>query len=202
MPTSWIGPHRCAVLRLVMATLGKGSTVLSEYLKALNYHEWNQESWEEYAERVGVPDNEAEKQFYRQVIYDHFEHHNVHYPDFNVGDYIFDIKSMSVAYVRDNVGFFNGESLAEMWGVQFDQFEEKNYQYSIYLSMVKNKTPPFPPVLIDASNLVDSGWRIYGRPIHLIEGTHRTSYLLRMAERGIIKWDSEHEFVLLTPKTA
>lgn len=176
--------------------------MLPDNLKALNYHEWDQEKWEDYKSRVCVPDDEAKKQFYRQVVFDHFEHHNDHYPDFDIADYVYEIKKLSVNFVRDNVGFFRGESLAEMWGLQFDQFEEKDNKYSIYQSMAKDKTPPFPPVVIESSKLKDSGWRIYGRPYHLIEGTHRTSYLLRMAQRGIISWESKHDFVLLTPKNA
>ncbi|MCU7875167.1 MAG: hypothetical protein KZQ91_20720 [Candidatus Thiodiazotropha sp. (ex Lucinoma borealis)] len=176
--------------------------MLPDNLKALNYHEWSQEEWEDYNVRVCIPDDEAKKQFYRQVIFDHFEHHNDHYPEFNVDDYDYEIKKLSVSYVRDNIGFFRGESLADIWVLQFDQFEAKDFSYSIYQSMAKDKTPPFPTVVIDSAKRIDSDWRVYGRPLHLIEGTHRTSYLLRMAQRGIISWKSEHDFVYLTPKIA
>ncbi|MGR8981416.1 MAG: hypothetical protein ACU84H_15185 [Gammaproteobacteria bacterium] len=176
--------------------------MLPTEFKALNYHEWDQEEWNDYVVRVGVPENEAKRQFFRQVVYDHYEHHNYHYPDFEIEDYEYEIVRLSVSEVRDNVKFFPGDDLSEMWAIQYDQFEEKDHPYSIYQEMSKNKTPPFPPVIIDSSKLQDNGWRVYGRPMHLIEGTHRTSYLLRMAERNIIGWDSKHEFVLLTPKSA
>ena len=173
--------------------------MLPTELQALNY----QEEWEDYIARVGVPEDEAMHQFFRQVIYDHFEHHNCHFPDFEINDYHYTLTELTVSEVRDKVKFFPGDSLSEMWSVQFDQFfEEDDCSYIIHQEMVKNKTPPFPPIIIDSSKLKDKGWRIYGRPLHLIEGTHRTSYLLRMAERGIITWCSKHEFVLLTPKNA
>lgn len=178
------------------------NTMLPIKLKALNYHKWNQEEWDDYVERVSVPDEEAKRQFYRQVVYDHFEHHNNHYPEFEIDDYDYEIVELTVAEVRDKVSFFRGESIAEMWSLQYDEFEKKNYEYVIYQRMSQDKTPPFPPILIDPAKLVDKEWRIYGRPLHLVEGTHRTSYLLRMAERAIISWDSIHKFVLLTPKTA
>ena len=180
--------------------LDEGKVVLPIDLKALNYHERDQEKWEDYVVRVGVPEDGPIRQFYCQVVYDHFEHHNDHYPDFLIGDYEFKITKLTVADVKNKVRFFNGESLVEMWGFQYDEFEKKDYDYVIFQRMSHEKTPPFPPIIIDSSKLVDNSWREYGRPLHLIEGTHRASYLLRMAERNIIDWESEHDFVLLTHK--
>lgn len=169
-------------------------------LKPLNYREWNQESWEDYVIRVQVPSPEAVRQFYRQVVFDHFEHHNAHYPNFVLEDYEYNIVKFSVKEVEEKFGYFSKKSLVEMWGWQFDGFERKKQGCLIYSEMSRLKTAPFPPVAIESSKLEDESWRIYGRPIHLVEGAHRTSYLLRMAERKIISWGSEHDFVFLTPK--
>ena len=68
----------------------------SEY-KAQNYHEWNQERWDEYFLRLGLPDDEAKRQFFRQVVYDHFEHHNKHYPNFEIEDYEYSLIQLSVS---------------------------------------------------------------------------------------------------------
>lgn len=173
--------------------------MLPDKFKPLNYHEQDHEKWDDYIDRISVPDDEAKRQFFRQVVYDHFEHHNYHYPDFEIDDYNYEIVNLSVLDIRDKVRYFPGVALSQMWALQYDQFEGTNHSYSIYQEMSRNKTPPFPPVIIDSSKLIDKDWRIYGRPLHLIEGTHRTSYLLRMAERDIITWESLHEFVLLTP---
>jgi hypothetical protein len=174
--------------------------MLSGELKALNYNESNMEKWEDYVARVEVPEDKAIRQFYRQVVFDHFVHHNDKYPDFEIDDYSFEIVTFTVNEIRDKVRFFEGESIAEMWREQYDDFERRNDDYIIFQRMFKDKTPPFPPIVIDSDNLADKEGRQYSRPIHLIEGTHRVSYLLRMAEKRIIPWDSKHEFVLLKPK--
>lgn len=175
--------------------------MLNQYLKPLSFGKWDQETWEDYVKRVNVPEERAIREFYRQVIFDHWEHHNDHYPAFEVSDYNYEIVALTVMEVRANVNFFPGEKLEDMWGGQYEWFEEENREYIIYQSMSKNKTPPFPPVIIDTSNLVDDEWRVYGRPLHLIEGTHRVSYLIHMAKRGLVSWDSTHEFVQLSPKS-
>jgi hypothetical protein len=123
--------------------------VLPKELKALNYHELDQEEWDDYVKRIGVPKDEALRQFYRQIVYDHFEHHNDHYPDFYIEDYEYEIVRLSVAEVRDKICFFRGKSLAEMWSLQYDEYEKKNYDYLIFRRMSQDKTPPFPPIIID-----------------------------------------------------
>lgn len=174
-------------------------TMLDQFLKPLRYDQWDREEWQEYCERVGVPEERAVREFYRQVVYDHFDHHNNHYPDFEISDYRFGIIQLTVSGVREHIHFFPGDKVEDMWGAQYDWFEKENQDYIIYQAMSKNKTPPFPPVIIDSSNLIDEGWRTYGRPLHLVEGTHRVSYLIHMAKRGLITWESSHEFVLLSP---
>lgn len=69
----------------------------------------------------------------------------------------------------------------------------------IYQEMSRNLTSPFPPVLLDSSGLADDGWRIYGHPLHLIEGTHRVSYLRHMLAKGLVAPESRHNFVVLRP---
>jgi hypothetical protein len=175
--------------------------VLPPVLKPVGFGTWEKEDLEAYRERLHLPEDEATLQFYRQVVYDHFKHFNDHYPDLNLGDYRIALKQMSAAEAQDQIRFFNNETM-DRWGEQYDEFERRNQDYIIYREMAKHLTPPFPPVLIDPSRLADHGWRIYGRPLHLIEGTHRVSYLRRMLARGIIPAHSRHDFVLLSPHWA
>jgi hypothetical protein len=86
------------------------------------------------------------------------------------------------------------------WGWQYDQFKSRNQDYMIYQRMAKDLTPPFPPVVVATESLADDGWRVYGRDLHLIEGTHRLSYLGRMLELGEILPTSLHKFVFLRPR--
>lgn len=170
-------------------------------LKPFGFNTWNREKWETYRERLGLPDDEAILQFYRQVVYDHFEHFNENYPSFRLEDYLITLKYYSAEQARDLIRYFNNDSI-DFWGEQYDDFERRNYSYVIYQEMAKNLTPPFPPVLLEPSLLIDGDWRIYGRPLHLIEGTHRVSYLRRMLARRLITPTSMHKFVVLRPATA
>ena len=172
--------------------------MLSQELRPEGFNTWGKEPWDEYRARHRLPADEALQQFYRQVVYDHFDHFNEHYPEFALDDYRLTIEYFTARDVYEQVRFLNNQP-ADFWNAQYDQFKRTNQDYSIFQAMAVNKTPPFPPVLIDAALLKDDGWRVYGRPLHLIEGTHRTSYLRRMLELGEILEDSRHAFVVLRP---
>lgn len=167
-------------------------------LKPIGFDSWEKETWETYCIRLGLPDDEALRQFYRQVVYDHFDHFNDHYPNFELDDYTFSICSMTASEAVLQIRFFGNREM-RMWCWQYDYFERKNQNYSVFRAMSENGTAPFPPILIDSSKL-EHDYYLYGRPFHLIEGTHRVSYLIRMLERGLIFPNSLHSFVLLQPK--
>jgi hypothetical protein len=175
--------------------------LLSEHLKPIGFHTWDQESWDVYRDRISLPAEEGTLQFFRQVVYDHFEHFNEHFPDFVLQDYTIDVEVFLASQIRDQVRYLQNASV-DLWASQFDHFHAINHDYMIYRHMVEKLTPPFPPVVIDSSRLVDEGWRVYGRPFHLIEGTHRVSYLMRMLERGMIAENSAHKLVTLRPYAA
>jgi hypothetical protein len=84
--------------------------------------------------------------------------------------------SFTAQEANDLIRFFRGEPM-KSWGIQFDEFSKKNQDYIIFQSMSATCTFPFPPILIDPQLLTGAGWRECGRPLHLIEGTHRVSYL-------------------------
>jgi hypothetical protein len=167
--------------------------------KPKRFGEWEQESWDDYRDRLALPDERARLEFYRQVVYDHFSHFNDHFPDFDIDTHTFAMRKMSVAEVREKVRFFGNEDLGPFWAGQYEEFRCKNQDYIIYQEMSNRLTPPFPPITLDPSALEPQRHLDYGRPIHLVEGTHRTSYLIQMAELDIISWDSEHDFVHVAP---
>lgn len=167
-------------------------------IKPIGFNTLEKEDWHVYRERLGLPSLEGVLQFYRQVVFDHFDHFNEHYPEFNLDDYNIKVKVYSASEANELIRFFNDEPV-EFWGEQYDDFERRNYDYIIYQEMAQHCTPPFPPILIESACLRDHGWRVYGRPLHLVEGTHRVSYLRHMLGRGIITADSKHEFVVLSP---
>lgn len=167
-------------------------------LKPKNYDSFDREPWGQYVERLHLPDDEATRQFYRQVVYDHLDHFNDHYPDFELSDYSISLEMFTAQEANDNIRYLCNKPI-DWWADQYDEFAKKNYPYVIYQEMSKNLTPPFPPVVVEASRLVDCGWRVYGRPYHLVEGTHRVGYMRHMLAQGIIASGSLHAFVVLRP---
>ena len=158
------------------------------------------ESWDEYKTRLNLPKNEALLQFYRQVVYDHFEHFNEHYPDFVLGDYEIVTQDYTAQEANDLIRYLKNEPI-DYWAEQFDYFAAGNlhFDYIIFNTMSKTGTFPFPPVIIDPKLIGNKGWNECGRPLHLIEGTHRVSYLRQMLAKGLIKPSSRHQFILLRP---
>lgn len=172
--------------------------MLPETLKPKNFGTFSQESWENYRIRLQLPQDDATLQFFRQVPFDHFTHFNEHYPDFVLAEYQIELMLLTAQEANDQIRFFRGETLDE-WGKQYDEFERRNFDYIIYQKMSSTRTFPFPPILLIASRLSGTGWRECGKPLHLVEGTHRVSYLRRMLARGLVTPESVHEFVLLRP---
>lgn len=173
--------------------------MLPEKWKYFGANDLSREAWSDYWARQDFANDEATREFVRQVIYDHFDHFNEHYPNFEFGDYHFCIESWTARRAYNDIRFFQNATMDD-WGLQFDQFEEMDFDYMIFREMKANRTFPFPPVVIDSCRLEDEGWRVYGRPYHLIEGTHRVSYLRRMLDRALVAGDSWHSFVVLRPK--
>jgi len=173
--------------------------MLSQTLKPIGFNEPEKETWEHYRCRLSLPDHEATLEFYRQVVYDHFNHINEHYPDFELGDYGLGIEFLTAQQTYDQVRYLLNKPV-DFWREQYDDFKVRNHPYIIYQRMAANLTPPFPPVLVQSTLLADDDWRVYGRDLHLIEGTHRVGYLRRMLELGEIGPDSLHKFVVLRPR--
>lgn len=172
--------------------------MLPTRLKPLGFDTWEKETWESYSSRMALLEDEALRHFYRQVVCDHFDHFNDRYPNFDIDDYRFSIRLMTTAEAEARIRFF-GNSKMRMWCWQFDEFERKNQNYPVFRAMYKYGTAPFPPILIDPIKLEHDYYR-YGRPLHLIEGTHRVSYLFRVHQRGLILPSSSHSFVIIEPK--
>lgn len=172
--------------------------MLPHKFKPKNYDSFYREPWEDYVVRLRIPGDEPTRQFFRQVAYDHLDHFNYHYPDFVLDSYRIDIESFTAEEANDTIRCLGNKPM-DWWADQYEEFTKKDYPYIIYQAMSKNLTPPFPPVLLESSRLVDNGWRVYGHPYHLVEGTHRVGYLRHMLAKGIIQPDSQHNFVVLRP---
>ncbi len=172
--------------------------MLVETLKPLGFNTWQKETWEQYCLRLNLPEAEGVREFYRQVVFDHFDHFNEHYPEFTLEDYEIVICNLTAQEANNQIRFFRGE-IMDQWGWQYDEYARQGKKYIIYQEMSKLLTFPFPPVLVDPIHLASAGRNACGRPLHLIEGTHRVSYLRHMLVKGLITPSSVHKFVLLKP---
>jgi hypothetical protein len=114
------------------------------------------------------------------------------------GFYTFEWIDITASDIDTTVRYFHGESLLPLWSGQYIDFKNRQHDdYIIFKEMSRLLTFPFPPILLDTSGVEDDGWRKYGRPLHLIEGTHRTSYIVTMNKLGIIDGHSKHRFVIV-----
>ncbi|MFZ2890646.1 hypothetical protein [Sulfuricurvum sp.] len=174
--------------------------MLPDTIKPINFGTFEIEDWEEYRQRLSIPEEGAEKEFYRQVVYDHFDYFNERFPYFDIEQHSLSFIELNISEINQQIkSFRNSNEELKQWGLQYDDFEKRNWQHSmIFTYMSKNHKPPFPPVIMDTKNIDDNCWREYGRPYHLVEGTHRVSYLFRMAERGIISSNCLFKFVLVS----
>ncbi|MGC4241139.1 MAG: hypothetical protein QM686_02765 [Herbaspirillum sp.] len=175
-----------------------GDSLLPDSIKPIGFDSWEKETWDQYLTRLHIPDDFANRQFYRQVVYDHFDHFNEHYPDFKIENYTIKVLVMTAKEANESIRFFNGEVM-DWWAQQYDEFEMKNQDYVVFRSMSQTLTFPFPPILLDPAISKGAGRLTCGRPLHLVEGTHRVSYLRHMLERGTVKPESQHQFILLSP---
>lgn len=170
--------------------------MLPDHIKPKNFATLDIEPWPEYVRRLSLPGDYPLRQFYRQIVYDHFDHFNDHYPDFDINERELVTVQMKATDFAARIRYFDDKPM-DWWRTQYDEFRKTNYDYEIYQEMTRNLTFPYPPIVIDSAFLVDNEWCVYGRPLHLVEGPHRVSYLMRMVELGLVTKESMHEIVYI-----
>lgn len=161
---------------------------------------FDETEWAAYLSRLGAHSSPLDLQFLRQVPYDHFDHFNTHYPWFDIAKATTKRITMTAQEIYDQVRYFSNDPL-QLWYAQFDDFYERQETFFIFRSMMDKHTWPLPPiVMVNTANRYATQCHYeYGRPLHLIEGTHRVSYLCRMLERKLVSSESTHELVLVDP---
>lgn len=102
----------------------------------------------------------------------------------------------TAGWIYDNVRYRNDEEI-DFWFDHFDsQHASGNSSYGIFTHMNAHGTWPFPPVIVGAGFALKLGSpKNIGHPYHLIEGTHRVSYLRRMIQRGLVARESILEII-------
>ena len=135
--------------------------------------------------RARYPDLDPD--FLLQICFEHPGRFNDLLPRFDPRRHVARRIRRTAGWVYDNVRYDDNQDL-DFWFSHFDsQFSSGRSDYEIFTQMVEHGEWPFPPVIIDAAFALTLGApESIGRPYHLVEGTHRVSYLRRMLQRGLI----------------
>jgi len=164
----------------------------------------NQDDFEKYLLQIGHFKNVIDHDFLKQICIDFFTDFNEKYPYFDIGKYKITRLKMTTQEIYDMIRYGENDKL-DFWYEDFDRYnkeyipdeEEEKYLFN-YMRVYT--TWPISPVVVDNRKLLCKrlGFKNGGKPLHLVEGTHRISYLNRMLEIKIIDPKSEHEILMIT----
>jgi hypothetical protein len=141
--------------------------------------------------------------FILQICFEHPDRFDRLFPLFDPGVHAAVRVRVSVGWVYEMVRYDYSEE-PDFWAKQFDTFlREGEAEYSIFTSMVQTGTWPFPPVVVAAPFAAELGGDAHlGEPYHLVEGTHRVSYMRRMVQRGMLLRSSTTKVINLVSDAA
>jgi len=155
--------------------------------------------WQSYLSKIGSFAQSLDKEFLSQICFEHFDRFNDYFPlfDFEKHKVIRIIKSTKEIY--ENIRYDDNKEL-DFWYFQVDNFlkygERKDYDVLKYA--IENKSWSFAPVIIENTLANKIGKRSFGKPLHLIEGTHRVSFIKRLYELKLIESETKHELLYIT----
>jgi len=151
------------------------------------------------ANRATYPDLDPD--FIIQICFEHPDRFNEYFPGFDPACHCAQRIEKTIGWVYDSVRY-DGNEAVDFWSGQFDFFRESNQQsYAVFAHMMRHRTWPFPPVIIEADFAASLGAAIerLGKPYHLIEGTHRVSYARRMLELALLTRECRVEIIEVMP---
>jgi hypothetical protein len=169
----------------------------------LVYRGAQDDDWQIYVARIGNYAETIDHDFLTQICFEHGERFNQYFPGFDLEAHAIQRRHVTACEIQAKVRYDDNERV-DFWAAQFDHYRQKSQPpgYLIFTHMTTCGTWQFPPVIIEnAEGFADRlGEHSLGRPWHLIEGTHRVSYLNRMLELELIHPSSEHEIFWLSAK--
>lgn len=158
---------------------------------------FDSESWEEYCQRLDITTDSPARYFFHHVIFDHYDSFSSRFPWFNVNSFTFTFEYWSAESIHEKIKYDYGEEL-EFW---YQQVDRNDQRLTLLQFMVSNLTWPIPVVIFDFVGLkIDDKFKKRLTEFHLIEGTHRVSYLKRLLCLGKIDPSSAHKILVLRPK--
>ena len=122
-----------------------------------------------------------------QVCFEHPARLDAILPQFDARRHVARRVVKTAGWVYENVRHDDNRDV-DFWFEHFDsQLHSGRSDYEVFNHMVKHGEWPFPPVVVEASLAASLGAPsgIIGKPFHLVEGTHRVSYLRRMIQLGL-----------------
>lgn len=169
----------------------------------LVYRGAQDDDWQSYVARIGDFARTIDHDFLTQICFEHGERFNQYFPKFDLEAHAIQRRRVIASAIQTKVRYDHNRPV-DFWTAQFDHYRQKQQPpgYLVFKHMTTYGTWPFPPVIIDnAEGFADNlGEQSLGRPWHLIEGTHRVSYLNRMLELELLDPSSEHEILWLAAK--
>ncbi|GAA0892994.1 hypothetical protein GCM10009122_26730 [Fulvivirga kasyanovii] len=155
------------------------------------------EEWEYYLESIGEYSS-VDNEFLSQICYEHYDRFNSYFPKFDLTRSRISRIKLTTKEVYDLIKY-DGNTELDFWYAHIDgeHWKGKLSFYQVLSSIVETGTWFLPPVIIRHELAETLGDRLYGQPIHLIEGTHRVSYLRRWYELGNVPATNKHEFIIL-----
>jgi len=123
------------------------------------------------------------------------------FPGFDARRHMARRTQQTAGWVYDNVRYDDNEDV-DFWFDQFDAHLSTGQSNSeIFDHMIEQGEWPFPPVIVEATFAATLGAKKkedLGEPYHLIEGTHRVSYLRRMIQLGMVSRGKAVSVIKLT----
>jgi hypothetical protein len=153
-------------------------------------------NWEQFLIKIGEYADLIENDFLSQICFEHSARFNEYFPFFDIHQNKIIRVQKTTQEIYTQIRYDDDKKL-DFWYFQIDDYLKLNIrkQYKVLKYVVDNGTWHFPPVIIENKIAKELGNKNYGNLIHLIEGTHRVSFVNRLYELGKIDPDRKHNLL-------
>lgn len=174
--------------------------MLPEVLRQTDTIYRNDEVWNRYLKKVEAYLEILDRDFISQICFEHFDRFNDYFPRFDIHHHRIFRETITTKELYELVFYDKGKRI-DFWYFQMDDYLAgvSKLQYPLLEYCAKHGTWSFPPVLIEGNFGETLGSYELGKPLHLIEGTHRVSFINRLYELARISAEDRHEILMVKP---
>lgn len=153
----------------------------------------NDLEWKKFLDNIGKYADNIDHDFLSQICYEHSESFNSYFPNFDINHNKVVRINKTTSEIYNEIRYYNNQKI-NSWYFQIDDYLDnlKRNDYKVLKYIIENGTWSFPPVVIKNELANKLGTQNFGQPMHLIEGTHRISFINRLYELEIVKPNSKH----------